>query len=111
MGIAALGADARRATVLAGPAADHLAALDDADVVICDPPRRGIEPPLLARLAAAPPPRLVLVSCHLQTFLAEARTLLGGDRLVLRGLGPFALFPYTAHVETVALFERRAVRG
>src|SRR5205085_2752284 len=77
LGLDALGADARRRTeVRRGPAADHLDAIESADVVICDPPRRGLEPPLLARLADDPPARLILVSCNPDAFLAEARTLL-----------------------------------
>jgi tRNA/tmRNA/rRNA uracil-C5-methylase (TrmA/RlmC/RlmD family) len=61
---------------------------------------------LLARLAADPPPRLVLVSCNPDAFLVEARTLLQGGKARLAALVPFALFPYTDHVETVARFER-----
>ena len=76
------------------------------DVVICDPPRRGLEEPLLARLAAAPPSRLAIVSCNLDAFLGEARTLVREGGMRLTALVPFALFPFTEHVETVALFER-----
>lgn len=107
LGLAGLGDDAaRRTRVLRGPAANHLDALADADVVICDPPRRGLEAPLLARLTADPPARLVLVSCDVDAFLGEARALLAGGRVRLARLVPVALFPYTEHVETVGLFER-----
>jgi tRNA/tmRNA/rRNA uracil-C5-methylase (TrmA/RlmC/RlmD family) len=108
LGLDALGpAVRRRATVVRGPAADHLEAIDGADVVICDPPRRGLEEPLLARLAARPPARLVIVSCNLDSFLREAEALVQGGRMRLAALVPFALFPFTDHVETVALFARR----
>jgi 23S rRNA (uracil1939-C5)-methyltransferase len=108
LGLDALGPDARRRTaVLRGPAADHLRAVGDADVVVCDPPRRGLEEPLLARLVADPPARLAIVSCSLEAFLREARALVRGGRVRLAALVPFALFPFTDHVETVALFERR----
>jgi tRNA/tmRNA/rRNA uracil-C5-methylase (TrmA/RlmC/RlmD family) len=108
LGIDALGPGARRrTTVLRGPAANHLPAIDAADIVICDPPRRGLEAPLLARLASEPPPALVLVSCNLEAFLAEMRALLDGGKARLAALVPFALFPFTHHVETVALFARR----
>ncbi len=75
--------------------------------MICDPPRRGLEEPLLARLAAHPPSRLVIVSCNLHSFLGEAQALVRGGRTRLTALVPFALFPFTDHVETVALFEPR----
>ncbi|HJQ84182.1 MAG TPA: hypothetical protein VKA21_08905 [Candidatus Binatia bacterium] len=107
LGIAALpAADRERTRVLAGPAADHVGAIDDADVVVCDPPRRGLEPALLAHLARHPPARLVLVSCDLDAFVAESRALTGAGATRLRALTAFVLFPFTAHVETLALFER-----
>jgi tRNA/tmRNA/rRNA uracil-C5-methylase (TrmA/RlmC/RlmD family) len=108
LGIDALGPAVRaRTAVVRGPAANQLHAIDAADVVICDPPRQGLEEPLLARLAARPPARLVIVSCNLASFLREAQTLVGSGRTRLAALVPFALFPFTDHVEAVALFERR----
>jgi len=108
LGLDALGPETRaRTTVLRGPAASHLDALAAADVVICDPPRRGLEEPLLERLAADPPARLIVVSCNPDAFLDESRVLLRAGKTRLVHLVPFALFPYTEHVETVALFERQ----
>jgi tRNA/tmRNA/rRNA uracil-C5-methylase (TrmA/RlmC/RlmD family) len=95
-----------RARILAGPAADHLDALDGADVVVVDPPRKGIDAALLETLVAAPPARLVVVSCGIEAFLREAEALRRRGGMQLRALVPFALFPFTEHVETVALFER-----
>jgi tRNA/tmRNA/rRNA uracil-C5-methylase (TrmA/RlmC/RlmD family) len=107
LGLDALPVERRReARVLRGPAAQYVGAIDDADVVICDPPRRGLEPELLARLAGDPPTRVIVVSCSLDAFLVEARALGAGGATRLVALAPFALFPYTDHVETVALFER-----
>jgi 23S rRNA (uracil1939-C5)-methyltransferase len=91
-----------RARILGGPAASHLDALADADVVIVDPPRKGLDAALLDALVAAPPSRLVVVSCGLDAFLREAAAL--RTRMALRALVPFALLPFTEHVETVALF-------
>jgi 23S rRNA (uracil1939-C5)-methyltransferase len=96
-----------RADVRPGPAADHVDVLREADVAIVDPPRKGLDAPVLDALAADPPARLVTVSCDLGAFLREARTLLDAGRVRLSALVPFALFPNTAHVETTALFERR----
>ncbi|MGC4093323.1 MAG: hypothetical protein QM756_36615 [Polyangiaceae bacterium] len=85
----------------------HLANPDHVDVVIVDPPRKGLDAPLLAQLIQAPPPRLIYVSCGLQAFLREAASLLDSRRFALARLDAFALFPYTEHVETLAVFERR----
>jgi 23S rRNA (uracil1939-C5)-methyltransferase len=98
-------AEQARAEVLPGAAAVH-AARADAEVVIVDPPRQGLEPALLDRLVREPPARLVVVSCNLDAFLREARALLDAGRVRLAEVVPFALFPHTTHVETVARFDR-----
>jgi len=96
-----------RARVFPGRAAEQGALLDEADVVVVDPPRRGLESELLAHLIENPPQRLVAVSCGLDAFEREAHALLDGGRMELTELHAFDLFPFTEHVETVALFERR----
>jgi 23S rRNA (uracil1939-C5)-methyltransferase len=106
LGLAARPAsERRRASILAGPADAHLAALDDADVVIADPPRRGLDAAVLGRLAARPPARMILVSCEVGALDRDARTLLAAG-LRLRHVVPFASFPYTEHVEAVAILDR-----
>jgi tRNA/tmRNA/rRNA uracil-C5-methylase (TrmA/RlmC/RlmD family) len=100
-------AERARAAVLPGPAAAHVDAVHGADVVLVDPPRKGLEAALLARLVDHPPARLIVVSCDLDAFRREAHALLAGGKVALAGLVPYALFPHTDHVETVALFERR----
>jgi len=93
-----------RAAVRAGAASEQLELLAGADAVIVDPPRSGLEPGLLEALSAAPPERLVWVSCGLDAFLLQAAALLERSPLRLRSLEAYALFPFTEHVETLAHF-------
>lgn len=108
LGIQALpGAIGARVTVHAGAAGDNVELVtSDVDVVIVDPPRKGLDAPLLARLAEAPPRRLVYVSCGLEALVREAETLLTSGVFRLNALEAFNLFPYTEHVETLAVFDR-----
>jgi tRNA/tmRNA/rRNA uracil-C5-methylase (TrmA/RlmC/RlmD family) len=110
LGLRGLPPDARaRASVHSGDvgaSAGLAEALHDCRSVVVDPPRRGIDPHLLGRLANDPPERLAYVSCGLPAFLLQARSLLRGRRLRLGELQVMALFPHTDHVETLALFER-----
>ncbi len=107
MGRAALGADLRaRTSVHPGPAAAHLDLLAGAEVVIVDPPRKGLDADVLAALVHHPPPRLVVISCSLEAFLREAQVLMDAGGMRLAAVVPVALFPFTDHVETLALFER-----
>jgi tRNA/tmRNA/rRNA uracil-C5-methylase (TrmA/RlmC/RlmD family) len=92
--------------VVAGTAGAMAAAAQDADVVIADPPRKGLDRELLERLVAAPPARFVYVSCGLDSFLADASRLTASGAMRLGDLRAFNLMPYTEHVETVACFER-----
>lgn len=107
LGLAALSPSERaRATVLPGAAAEFTEAARHADVVIVDPPRRGLDEKLLDALVREPPARLIAVSCSLDAFLREVRAFRGAGRLRLDAVVPFALFPHTAHVETLACFVR-----
>lgn len=106
LGLAARPAEERsRARVEAGPAASCLGLLANASAVIVDPPRKGLDAELLGALAAAPPPRLVYVSCDRATFARDARRLLEAGRMRLTELLVYALFPHTHHVELAARFE------
>lgn len=91
-----VGADAGRVPELVG----------EADVAIADPPRSGIDAAALAALLAAPPRRLVYLSCDLDSFEAQAERLTARGGLRLASLVACDLFPNTDHVETLALFER-----
>jgi 23S rRNA (uracil1939-C5)-methyltransferase len=109
LGLGLAGLDpARRAriTVVPGAAGEACAMAGGADVVIADPPRKGLDPELTAQLASQPPGSFLYISCGLESLLEDAARLTAGGRLRLAALTAFNLLPYTAHVETVARFER-----
>jgi tRNA/tmRNA/rRNA uracil-C5-methylase (TrmA/RlmC/RlmD family) len=107
LGLAALEpADRARIAVVPGAAAVASGQAPEAEVVIVDPPRKGLEPALLAHLAAAPPPLLLYISCDPDSLLRDTAQLCAGGALRLAGLSAWNLMPYTGHVETLAVFER-----
>jgi 23S rRNA (uracil1939-C5)-methyltransferase len=99
-------AERAKARLLPGQAGEAASALFACDVAIADPPRQGLDAPLLETLCAAPPERFVYASCDLDSFLSQARALAERSPLRLRELLAFDLFPQTRHVETLALFTR-----
>jgi len=106
LGIAELPDEVRtRVHVHPGSAGDAAERLCGAEIVIVDPPRKGLDAPLLAQLLKTPVPRLLYVSCGLPALLREAEQLLDSGSYRLAALKAFALFPYTEHVETLAVFE------
>lgn len=82
----------------------HLPPLADLrpEVVVLDPPRRGLPEGSVEWLLAQRPERLVYLSCHPATLSRDVGQLVAGG-YALRGLQAFDLFPQTAHVEALAL--------
>jgi 23S rRNA (uracil1939-C5)-methyltransferase len=98
--------DAREMAVeAASPAALGLSA-GAFDVVVVDPPRTGMTPEALSRVMECAPRRVVYVSCDPPTLARDAAKL-AASGFQLAGLEAFDLFPNTAHVETLAVFDRR----
>jgi len=76
----------------------------DATIVL-DPPRTGMSREATTAVVTQQARRLIYVSCDTATFGRDTRKLLdAGYRL--EHLEGFDLFPNTAHVETVGVFER-----
>ena len=73
--------------------------------IIVDPPRTGMLPGVLKAIVALRPARVVFVSCDPATFARDARLLVDGG-FSLSDLTLFDLFPGTAHVESVGIFDR-----
>jgi tRNA/tmRNA/rRNA uracil-C5-methylase (TrmA/RlmC/RlmD family) len=99
-------ADRAKVSVVPGSAGDARLAAMDADVVIADPPRKGLDPELTEHLTEHPPERFIYVSCGLDSFTADTARLVSRGKLRLTALTAYNLIPFTEHVETVARFER-----
>jgi len=75
------------------------------DKLLIDPPREGAMEVVKA-LPASWPRRIVYVSCDAATLARDAGVLVNVQGFRLRAAGVVNMFPHTAHVESVALFER-----
>ncbi|MGH7730014.1 MAG: 23S rRNA (uracil(1939)-C(5))-methyltransferase RlmD [Candidatus Eiseniibacteriota bacterium] len=75
------------------------------DIVVVDPPRAGLHPRVVARIAELRPRRVVYVSCNPATLARDLRDFapLGYPLAEVR---PFDMFPHTPHIECVARLER-----
>jgi 23S rRNA (uracil1939-C5)-methyltransferase len=85
------------------------AALDSrpGEVATCivDPPRTGLSPEARAGVLRLASPRVIYVSCDVATLARDARVLVDGG-YAIGDIRVFDMFPSTAHVETVAVFDR-----
>jgi 23S rRNA (uracil1939-C5)-methyltransferase len=75
------------------------------DALLLDPPRAGAAE-VLEYLPRKGTNRVVYVSCHPGSLARDAGTLVRAHGFTLRAAGVMDMFPHTAHVESIALFER-----
>jgi 23S rRNA (uracil1939-C5)-methyltransferase len=75
------------------------------DKLLVDPPRAGAAE-VLAQLPLKGIGRIVYVSCHPGSLARDAGFLVRERGYTLRAAGAMDMFPQTAHVESIALFER-----
>ncbi len=104
-----MGSLGEKVELLVGPAMDFISQIEDAEVVICDPPRKGMEAALIKALAHSSVETLILVYCGFDAFLRDCEALLLPGRLRLTHLAPVALFPHTKHLEVVAIMRNSQV--
>jgi 23S rRNA (uracil1939-C5)-methyltransferase len=75
------------------------------DIALVDPPRAGCHPRALSELQRLAPRTLVYVSCDPST-LARDLSQLCSDGYRLVAVQPVDMFPFTSHIESVAVCER-----
>ena len=82
-----------------------LAALGQFDKMLIDPPREGAVE-LVKALGDNAPRRIVYVSCNPATLARDAAVLVAVKGYRFVSAGAVNMFPHTAHVESIAVFER-----
>ncbi len=75
------------------------------DVIVIDPPRKGVEPAVIDAIAKAGPRRVVYVSCNVATQARDA-ALLAERGYRLDKVQPVDMFCWTSGVECVALLSK-----
>ncbi|HIW52023.1 MAG TPA: 23S rRNA (uracil(1939)-C(5))-methyltransferase RlmD [Candidatus Alistipes excrementipullorum] len=84
---------------------DFIARNGRPDVIILDPPRAGVDEPVIEVILRAAPERIVYVSCNPAT---QARDLALLDaQYEVKAVQPVDMFPHTHHVENVVKLVKR----
>ena len=74
------------------------------DCILLDPPRSGAKE-IIEHFGKLKAKRIVYVSCHPATLARDAGELVHTHGYKLLGAGVMDMFPQTAHVESIAVFE------
>ncbi len=77
----------------------------DYELLLLDPPRSGADA-VLEYLPKRSTRRAVYVSCHPASLARDAGILVERHGFVLKSAGVMDMFPHTAHVESIACFDR-----
>ena len=83
---------------------DFIARNGRPDVIILDPPRAGVDEPVIDVILNAAPKRIVYVSCNPATQARDLALMSGMYRIV--SVQPVDMFPHTHHVENVVKLEK-----
>jgi 23S rRNA (uracil1939-C5)-methyltransferase len=96
-------AGVKNTSYFVGPVKDFTHLINDADTIIVDPPRKGLDPFLLKALKEVKGKKLIYVSCGYESFEKDAISLIeSGYRLTYAKT--YLLFPGSNHIETLAIF-------
>jgi 23S rRNA (uracil1939-C5)-methyltransferase len=76
------------------------------DLVVVNPPRKGLDGDTLAALRQLAPPRVVYVSCGPESLARDLSYLTSLGEYRVERVEPFDLMPGTPQVETIALLTR-----
>lgn len=86
-------------------ASREISRLRDFDLLVVDPPRRGLAPQVLRGIVKLRPAEIVYIACDAPAFSRDAALLIESGYL-LSALYLVDLFPATCHTETISLFRR-----
>jgi len=73
------------------------------DVVIVDPPRRGLDNTSISNILKISPKKMVYISCNPASMVRDLHLL--EEKYDISMIQPVDMFPFTSHVECVALLE------
>ncbi|MDD3303844.1 MAG: 23S rRNA (uracil(1939)-C(5))-methyltransferase RlmD [Clostridia bacterium] len=75
------------------------------DVIVVDPPRRGLDEKSIAYILDFKPQKIGYVSCNPATLARDLKVL--EEQYDIHSITPVDLFPHTAHVECVAVLGKK----
>ncbi|MEO0232073.1 MAG: 23S rRNA (uracil(1939)-C(5))-methyltransferase RlmD [candidate division WOR-3 bacterium] len=88
-------------------AGKYLKEIDKANLIIFDPPRKGLDEEIFKNIKRILPEKIIYVSCNPKSFVRDLKIFyeeIGYDIEILK---PFDFFPQTYHIEICAFLKKR----
>ena len=73
------------------------------DIVVVDPPRKGLDNTSVNNILNIKPKRIVYISCNPATLIRDLAKM--EELYTIESIKPVDMFPFTAHVECVAVLQ------
>lgn len=75
------------------------------NVIIVDPPRRGLDNTTIQNILKVQPQKVVYISCNPATMVRDLKLL--GEKYDIKEIQPVDMFPFTSHVECICVMSKR----
>ena len=75
------------------------------DIIMVDPPRKGLDNKSINNILKISPKKVVYVSCNPATLVRDLKSL--EEKYEIKTIKPVDMFPFSKHVECVALMGRK----
>ena len=73
------------------------------DVIIVDPPRKGLDTNTIDNILAVEPKKVIYISCNPATMVRDIKLL--SEKYEVGEFQPVDMFPFTSHVETITVLK------
>lgn len=84
---------------------DKIESFKNIDLIIVDPPRKGLDTKTIKYLKKIKPKKIIYVSCEIITLARDLKEL--KTEYQIKEIQPFNMFPRTLHCEALAVLERK----
>jgi len=77
----------------------------NADIIIVDPPRKGLGNKIITAIKNLNPKKLFYISCNPASLARDLKELTQDNKFIIKEVTPFDFFPQTTHVEVFCELE------
>ena len=73
------------------------------NIILVDPPRKGLDNNTISNILAVEPKKVIYISCNPATMIRDIKLL--SEKYTINEIQPVDMFPFTSHVECVAVMD------